>query len=128
MTGERSRARGELEADVMRILWDSDAPLNAKEIQDVFPGKTPAYTTILTTLERLRAKGDVVRVGAALRGVQFAAARTESEHTGQAMLDRLADSSDRSAALLKFAGSLDRRDVELLRRALEPGGSRRATS
>lgn len=118
MSGQRSRARGELEADVLRVLWDATEPLTAKSIQEVFPGKTPAYTTILTALDRLRGKGDVVRVGEAQRGMRFAAARSESEHTGQNMLAELATSSDRSAALLTFAGSLDDRDLALLRRAL----------
>lgn len=115
-----TRARGELEGDILHILWSNDVPLTAKEIRDVFPGKKPAHTTILTALDRLQAKGHVVRVGQAARGIRFAPARSESEHASEAMLGTLADTSDRAAALLKFAGNLDAKDVKLLREALTP--------
>ncbi|MVA74849.1 transcriptional regulator [Auraticoccus sp. F435] len=118
MTGRR-RARGELEAALLRALWQGEEPLSAQELAGRLPGTTPAVTTVLTALERLRVKGEVVRVGGA-RGVRFAAARSESEFTGEAMLATLADSGDRTAALLKFAGSLDPEDVAALRRALDP--------
>ncbi|SDT18509.1 BlaI/MecI/CopY family transcriptional regulator [Jiangella sp. DSM 45060] len=125
MAGQRRRASGELELDVLRVLWSNDVPLTAKEIQDVFAEPVPAYTTILTTLERLRAKGDVVRAGEGSRGFRFTAAHSESEHTSRVMLSQLATSTDRSAALLKFAGNLDARDVDLLRDALTPRRARR---
>ena len=72
MPGTRTRARGELELVVLRLLWAADEPLTAREIQDRFPGRVPASTTILTALDRLRAKGDVTRVGHEQRGIRFA--------------------------------------------------------
>ncbi|RCK68449.1 transcriptional regulator [Desertihabitans brevis] len=119
MTSARRRARGELETAVLRTLWQSEQPLTAQELLPRLPGATPALTTVLTALERLRVKGEVVRVGEGTRGVRFRPARSESEYTGEAMLATLADSSDRTAALLKFAGSLDPQDVAALRDALQ---------
>lgn len=120
MAGKRSRAQGELEREILAILRANDLPLSGKEILEVFPGSKPAHTTLLTTLDRLRLKGDVERVGTAARNMRFRATRTDPEHTGKAMLDSLTESSDRRASLLKFAGSLDPGDIEVLRDALQP--------
>lgn len=127
----RTRASGELEQELLRILRASDHPLTGKEIQAAVPEPLPAYTTILTALDRLRTKGDVVRVGEEARGIRFAATRSDAEHAGQVMLDGLAGSRDRQAALLAFAGNLDDEDLSTLRRAVrkrsrkgdEPDGS-----
>ena len=119
MAGKRSRAQGELEREILAILRANDLPLSGKEILEVFPAK-PAQTTLLTTLDRLRLKGDVERVGTAARNMRFKATRTDPEHTGKAMLDSLTESSDRRASLPKFAGSLDPGDIEVLRDALTP--------
>lgn len=104
---------------MLRVLWDAPQGLTAREVQARVPNPQPAHTTVLTALDRLRAKGDVVRASQAADGIVFAAARTEEEHVGQAMLARLEDSSDRAAALLHFAGSLDADDLALLRRATD---------
>ncbi|WP_170931474.1 BlaI/MecI/CopY family transcriptional regulator [Aeromicrobium sp. PE09-221] len=116
------RSRGELEALVLRTLWDNDSPMTAKELQAALPGARPAHTTVLTALERLRAKGQIRRVGEERRGVRFAATRTEEEYIGLAMLDRLDHAQRRSAALLHFAGQLSDEDVAALRKALEDQG------
>ena len=119
MPGTRTRARGELELVVLRLLWSAAEPLTAREIQDRFPGRVPASTTILTALDRLRAKGDVARVGHEQRGIRFAATQSEAEHASRAMLNALKTIDGREAALLKFAGNLDARDADLLRAALQ---------
>ncbi|UYY83629.1 BlaI/MecI/CopY family transcriptional regulator (plasmid) [Arthrobacter sp. YA7-1] len=113
------RMRGELEASVMRILWDSAVPLSVRDIQGGFgAGPGPAVTTLLTVLERLRLKGQVRR-GEAVGGVRYySAAESESGIVSRAMLNALTESSDRAAALLNFAGDLGEDDVDLLRRAL----------
>lgn len=120
MTG-RTRERGQLEAAVMRILWDSDEPLGAGQIQEAFQGDpVPAYTTVLTVLDRLQKKGQVTRLETSPRKVRFRAARTAGEHGGQAMLSALDEAGDREAALLQFAGNLTAQDVAMLERALRP--------
>jgi predicted transcriptional regulator len=124
MSVVRTRARGELEGGIMRILWEAQAPLSAKDIQDAFDGHTPAYTTLLTALDRLQKKGRVLRSGDSPRKVRFEAAHAEDEHAGEAMISALDEASDRQAALLRFAGNLDARDVEVLRRAIGAEGSR----
>lgn len=47
---------GDLELSVMKILWDSNVPLDVKEVTKRLGG-TRAYTTVMTTLNRLHMKG-----------------------------------------------------------------------
>lgn len=118
MAGERTRERGELEAEVMRILWEASAPMSARDIQAVFTGHVPAYTTLMTALDRLQKKGDVVRLGDSPRKVRFRAARSGDEHVGRSMMTALDGAGDRQAALLQFAGNLAEEDLDMLRGAI----------
>ena len=120
MAGDRSRGHGVLEGEVMRILWAQDSSVGATTIWEAFDDAArPALTTLLTVLERLRTKGLVVREQVSPRRVRFSAARSEDEHASLRMLDALATTDDRQAALLQFAGNLDEADVALLRKALD---------
>lgn len=114
----RTRARGELESLVLSILRRSPTPLNAGDIQAECTEPTPAYTTVLTALERLRAKGEVERVGNAVRGITFVASRSAHEQALTTIDTTLNASQDRDAVLLKFAGTLSDREVQLLKSAL----------
>lgn len=52
---------GELESSVMKAVW-AKAPITAREVCDGFSGsKERAYTTIMTTLDRLFRKGLLAR-------------------------------------------------------------------
>lgn len=113
------RDRGELEAKVMAALWRHDAPLTAREIQAAISDPTPAITTVLTILERLRTKGLVLREEATGSTYRFAAAKSESEDAVEKMLTSLTATEDRAAALVQLAGNLDARDADTLRQALE---------
>jgi predicted transcriptional regulator len=53
-------AFGHLERDVMEIMWQVAAG-SVREVQQRLP-RTPAYTTVMTTLDRLFKKGFVCRV------------------------------------------------------------------
>ena len=114
MAGDRTRERGELEGEVMQILWASDEAISARDIQDRFSGRTPAYTTLMTALDRLERKGQVQRQAESPRKVRFSATHSAGEHAGDRMLTALNNTGDREAALLQFAGNLDEADVALL--------------
>ena len=126
----RTRARGQLEAEVMRILWDHEDAIGARAIQERFGDEhVPAYTTLLTVLDRLEKKGEVVRIAASPRKVRFRPTRSDGERAGAAMLSVLEGTGDREGALLRFADHLTARDAEMLQRALrpkQPAGRRRA--
>ena len=124
------RDRGELEARVMAALWRHGEPLTAREIQAAISDPTPAITTVLTILERLRTKGRVLREEAAGSTYRFTAAKSESEDAVEKMLTSLTATEDRAAALVQLAGNLDARDADTLRQALEArrtGGRKRGT-
>ncbi|GAB3761170.1 BlaI/MecI/CopY family transcriptional regulator [Microlunatus parietis] len=122
------RDRGELEAKVMAALWRHDRPLTAREIQAAIGDPTPAITTVLTILERLRTKGRVLREETTGSTYRFTAAKSESEDAVEKMLTSLTATEDRAAALVQLAGNLDARDADTLRRALEARRKRGARS
>jgi predicted transcriptional regulator len=115
-----SRNRGELEADVMNVLWDAPGPLTAREVQEAFTVKVPAITTVITVLDRMRTKGSVVREATAGRSYIFSAARSRVVEITETMSTALHGADDRTAALLLFAGSLSEDDRQFLRSAIEP--------
>lgn len=114
----RTRDRGELEGEVLRLLWGSEEPMSAKDLQALFTGHIPAYTTLMTALTRLEHKGHVVRTGDSPRKVKFLPAQSGGDYAGTSMLSALDRASDRHGALLAFAGNLEDDDIELLRSAL----------
>lgn len=118
MTATRTRDRGELEGEVLRLLWDSEEAMSAKSLQSLFTGHVPAYTTLMTALTRLERKGHVVRIGDSPRKIRFLAAQSAGDHAGTSMISALDHASDRREALLAFAGNLEDADLELLRSAL----------
>lgn len=120
MPGTTTRARGALESEILRLLWARTVPIGARELLEGFTEPIPAYTTILTTLERLEKKGLVERSGDSPRRVLFAATSSEDEHVSRTMIEALGDSGDRQATLLRFAGNLGPEDLSLLRSALTP--------
>ena len=65
--GERRRF-GELEAAVLAALWASPEPMSPASVQEAIGGDL-AYTTVMTILVRLQAKGVIERskVGRAYR-------------------------------------------------------------
>lgn len=71
---------GELETAIMRCVWNcGEAGCLAMEIQQTLEAeKTTALTTILTTMDRLRKKGIILREREG-KAYQFRAAVTEQE-------------------------------------------------
>lgn len=103
---------------MLRALRRFAEPVGVREIQAEFTESRPAYTTLLTVLDRLVAKGLVRRDELSPRKVRFAAAHSEEEHASVAMMSALRGVEDKQAALLRFAGNLDAEDVAFLRDAL----------
>lgn len=113
------RPFGELEADIMRVMWASREPLNIHGIVEVLhrEGRQLAYTTVMTVTERLRTKGWLGRVKEG-RSFQYTALRSADDYSADLMDQALDSSADRESALLRFAGRLDPDEAAALRRAL----------
>lgn len=117
MTTQRNR--GQLEADIMSILWKHDSPLTAKEVQAQFTEKIPAITTLITVLDRMCAKGHVIKGSTGGRSQTFTAAQSRIAHVTSTMRNALQSADDHVAALLLFAGTLSEEDRAFLRKAID---------
>jgi predicted transcriptional regulator len=108
---------GELEQQVMDVVWAAAEPeVTVREVSDALP--VYAYTTIATVLSRLSRKG-VLRRRVEGRVAFFAPLGTRSDRAASAMLDALAESGDRGAALERFVSDVPAGDAAVLRRALQ---------
>ncbi len=113
------RPDGTLEHDILTVLWDKGEAMQPADIQARLPVKL-AYTSVATVLTRLFVKGLVSRrpVG---RAFEYAALLSESQLAARRIGEVLSETSDRSAALAGFIGSLSKRDVAALRSMLGEG-------
>ncbi|WP_052432585.1 BlaI/MecI/CopY family transcriptional regulator [Streptacidiphilus carbonis] len=114
--GGGRRAAGELEGDVLGVLWAASGALTAAQVNEALPGDL-AYTTVMTILARLYDKGMLTRqrVG---RGYAYTPVRDEAEHTAEQMVSLLEHGSDREAVLARFVSDLSRQDEQLLQQLL----------
>ncbi|MEV0601887.1 BlaI/MecI/CopY family transcriptional regulator [Streptomyces sp. NPDC050315] len=113
------RPFGELESDIMSVVWASEESLSIQRLTDVLNEQRPlAYTTVMTVTERLRAKGWLERTKHG-RSYRYSALRSADDYTAELMEQALASSADRANALLHFAGRLDADEAVALRKALD---------
>ena len=94
------RGYGELEQQVLSVLWAAGEPMVPREVLDELVDP-PAYTTVMTILQRLHHKGVASRVR---RGRAFAYAPLQSESTMSADRFRVLfdNGHDRTAVLQGF--------------------------
>ena len=116
------RAAGELEAAVLAVLQAAASPLSPGEVRDQL-GDHLAYTTVVTILSRLHAKGMLERSKAGRTYVYVPVA--DEPGLAARRLARMLDAEpDREAVLARFVSGLSPTDEELLRRMLaEPPGA-----
>lgn len=116
--------RGELEREILRALWADPDGMTARDVLSALPGRELAMTTVLTVLDRLRRKHQVVRDDAA-RPHTYRPAMSREDYVAEIMLDALGQTPDRSAALTRFLGRVTETDTAHLRQALRrPRSSR----
>jgi predicted transcriptional regulator len=116
------RARpGNLERAVLAVLAAREAPLTVAEVQRDLPG-SPAYTTVMTTLARMAAKGALrqERDGRAYRYSLAAPAESvDAAVAARRMYRLLADGSDRASVLARFVAELGPDEERLLLELLD---------
>ena len=110
------RAPGELEGEVLAVLWAAGEPTGAGGVREQVAGD-PAYTTVLTILTRLHDKGMVTRERAG-RGYLYSPVRDEAGHAAAGMRDLLEHGGDRAAVLARFVSELAAEDEKLLEQLL----------
>ena len=113
------RAAGELEAAVLAVLQAAGSSLSPAEVRDQLGGDL-AYTTVVTILSRLHAKGVLDRSKAG-RAFVYRPVTDEPGLAARRLAQMLDAEPDREAVLARFVSGLSGKDEELLRRML--GGS-----
>jgi predicted transcriptional regulator len=110
------RAPGELEAEVLAVLWTVGRPATAAEVRHRIDG-TLAYTTVMTILARLYEKGVVSRSRC---GRRFAYAPVDDAAglAARRMRKLLDAGPDRSSVLARFVSDLTEEDERVLRAVL----------
>jgi predicted transcriptional regulator len=116
------RAAGELEATVLAVLLEAGSALSPAEVRERIGGSL-AYTTVVTILSRLHAKGVLDRHKAG-RAYLYTPVADQPGLAARRMARVLDSEADREAVLARFVSSLSDSDEELLRRMLGEQGLR----
>jgi predicted transcriptional regulator len=114
--GSARRAAGELESAVLGVLHGAGEPLSPGTVRERLGGGL-AYTTVVTILSRLHAKGVLERARAG-RAYLYAPVADEPGLAARRMATVLAAEPDREAVLARFVSGLSESDEQLLRRML----------
>ena len=110
------RAPGELEAQVLAVLWKADGPLAPAEVRERL-GAGLAYTTVVTILSRLHEKGVAEREKLG-RSFRYRAIDDEPGLAARRMTKVLDSEPDRDSVLARFVSNLSESDEHLLRELL----------
>src|SRR6201994_4424254 len=112
------RAAGELAEEVLAILQAAGEPLSPADVRERLGGAL-AYTTVVTILSRLHAKGvlDRARSGRAFR---YSPVADEPGLAARRMASVLAAEADREAVLARVVSGLSHEGGQGLRRVLGP--------
>jgi predicted transcriptional regulator len=115
------RAAGELSAEILAVLRGADGPLTPGEVTERLGGGL-SYSTVVTTLSRLHAKGDLTRERRS-RAYAYAPVADAAEMAARRMSQALESEPDRDAVLTRFVDQLSPQDEALFRRIFgEQGG------
>lgn len=105
---------GQLEAAVMDVLWENPGGVSARQVRAALPGQQRAVTTVLTVLERLRAKDLVAKDRQGRAAYAWAATKTREQFLSGLMAAALNGSADRAAVLSQFVGTIAEQDLASL--------------
>ncbi|HEY2505806.1 MAG TPA: BlaI/MecI/CopY family transcriptional regulator [Streptosporangiaceae bacterium] len=119
--GSSRRAAGELEAAALAVLQAAGTALTPSQVRDQLGGGL-AYTTVVTILSRLHAKGVLTRLRSG-RAYSYTPVADEPGLAARRMRGVLDAEDDREAVLARFVSGLSPADEELLRRMLGEQGS-----
>jgi predicted transcriptional regulator len=104
----------------MSVLWDEpERFLTVRQVGERLDADL-AYTTVMTLLTRLHAKGHLERQQEG-RAWAYRPVLSRNEHAAQAMTAALHQSDDHADALLHFVEHLTVEDQQALRRRLTEG-------
>ena len=113
-----------LDTEVRAVLWSAGAPLSPGQVRERLPARggqqpEPAYSTVVTTLARLHAKGVLSRERAG-HAHRYRPVADEAGLAARRMRQVLEAGTDRDLVLTRFVSGLPAGDEQLLRRLLGP--------
>lgn len=112
----RRLARGELESQVLGVLWAADAACTPRDVHSALSAdRDLAYTTVMTILVRLWQKGLVSREPSG-RSFAYRPVESRDERVASRMRQLLESAGDRSAALAGLVETLTDDELDALRR------------
>jgi len=117
----RSDIRGDLQAEIMSAVWRLREATVGQVRAELSDTDRPAYNTVQTVLNRLEARGMLVRVKEG-RAHQYAPSIEESDFVTRSLGERLDEASPgaRKSALLNLVDALEPEEVdEIAARAKE---------
>ncbi|MCX5206534.1 BlaI/MecI/CopY family transcriptional regulator [Streptomyces sp. NBC_00237] len=118
---DRRRGQGELESHVLSVLGAAPGPVTAAWVQERLGGGL-AYTTVITILTRLYAKGAVTRTRSG-RSFEWTPVADGAGLVALRMRKLLDREDDRDAVLSSFVSALSADDERLLRALLHESGA-----
>jgi predicted transcriptional regulator len=111
------RDLGNLEAQVMRKVWEREQPATVRDIVgDLQRERSIAYTTVMTVMDNLRKKG-WLRRHADGRAYRYEPVISSEEYSARLMQQALSASNDRSAALMRFIKQMSAEEAGALEEA-----------
>jgi len=115
---ERAEAviRGDLQRDIMRVLWETESA-SVEEVRQRLPGgKEGAYTTVQTVLNRLAERGLVIRDEKS-RAIRYSARFSEADYLSRSLRQTLDEASSRArqTALASLVDDLEPSELEEVR-------------
>jgi predicted transcriptional regulator len=116
----RRRGSGQLEAEILAVLWAGDDPLTPGQVHRMLDAGL-AYTTVVTCLSRLHDKGVLTRrrVG---RAYAYRPVADQPGLAARRMRQVLDAEHDRQVTLSRFVSELSAEDERVLRAVLGPDG------
>lgn len=108
---------GPLERAVMDRVWMAQGEVTVRDVLSSRAGKRLAYTTVMTILERLWKKGFLTRRKDG-RAYAYRAALSQDDYVASLVDSVLKDASDRRGVLLGFVRSVDREELDELRKMI----------
>lgn len=108
------RTSGELENAVLAALWERGDCLTVSELQVAVAPPRPAYTTMMTVLNRMEGKRLIKRERRS-RILTISPVRSRAVTAASEMSRALRDSEDAREVLMSFVGSLKDEEIDLLR-------------
>jgi predicted transcriptional regulator len=119
------RGFGDLEAVIMRRVWDHEGPVTVRELyEELQRERAIAYTTVMSTMDNLHRKGWLARErdGKAYR---YTAVATREEYSARLMGEAMAEAGDTEAVLSHFVAAMDGGQAQALRAVLDRLAGRR---